>query len=256
MPDWDSKLYLRFAAERAQPARDLIARLEIETPKRILDLGCGPGNSAALLRQRWPEATLIGLDNSPEMIAAAREKYPSADWILGDAATYADAAGFDLVFSNAALHWLPHHAALMPHWFGQVKDGGALAVQMPAHYDSALHRLIHKIADAPEWSSQMDDARRAIKTETAEFYYEVLASLSSRLDVWETRYFHVLENAEAILEWIRATGLRPFLAALPNPEQKRGFEALLLDGLREAYLPRADGRICFPFRRLFFVAYR
>ena len=138
MPSWDADLYLKFAGERTQPSIDLISRISLAHPGRIIDLGCGPGNSTAILRQRWPSAEIVGLDNSREMIATASQAYPDWTWVEGDIATWTAPVPFDVVFSNAALHWVPNHAELMPRLLRQVRPQGALAVQMPAHFRSPV----------------------------------------------------------------------------------------------------------------------
>ena len=253
MPSWDADLYLRYADERTRPAIDLVARIGVSEPRRIIDLGCGPGNSTQVLRQRWPEAHIVGLDSSPEMIAAAKEAHPDGTWLLGDVAAWTCDEPFDVVYSNAAFQWVPDHPALIPRLMGMVAPGGALAVQMPTHFHSPLHQLILEIAEMPEWREQLTAARGAIKVEKAEFYYDLLAPICRRVDLWETEYHHVLAGPEAILAWIRGTGLRPFLSALDDGGKNR-FEELLLAGVEKAYPRRVDGKVLFGFRRLFLVA--
>lgn len=256
MPTWDANLYLKFGSERTQPSVDLIARINHPNPTRIIDLGCGPGNSTAMLRQRWPDADITGLDSSPDMIAAATETYPDAKWILADAAAWTADAPFDLVFSNAALQWLPNHAVLFPHLLAQVAESGVLAVQIPAHYASPLHHVTLEVADDSEWRHLMDAPIHALTKESPYFYYDVLQPIAGRLDIWETEYYHVMDGPEAIVNWFRGTGLRPFLEALETEEQKQRFERMMLEGYTNAYPRQKDGRVLFPFRRLFIVAYR
>lgn len=253
---WNADLYLQFANERTQPVHDLVNRIQLTNPRRIMDLGCGPGNSTAVLRRRWPESQVAGLDHSEEMIAKARESYPSGVWQQGDAATWVPEEPFDLVFSNAMLQWIPQHEMVCPHLLNQVAEKGALAVQVPAHYDSPLHREIVDVSRDPVWTSRMEGARRTLTNHSPAFYYDLLAPLASRLDVWETTYYHVLPGPESVLEWFRATGLRPFLDALESSEEKRRFEAILLERYALTYPRRPNHSILFPFRRLFFVAYR
>jgi trans-aconitate 2-methyltransferase len=256
MPSWDADLYLKFASERTQPSVDLISRISLAHPSRIIDLGCGPGNSTAMLRQRWPAAEMTGLDNSREMINAASQAYPGWMWVEGDIATWTTAVPFDLVFSNAALHWVANHAEVMPHLLRQVLPQGALAIQMPAHFRSPVHELMIETAKDPAWQDCMENAIHAIRVERPAFYYDLLHPLASKLDLWETEYIHVMNSPAAILEWIRGTGLRPFLEALPFEEQKRSFEELFHAGLTKAYPAQKDGSVLFPFRRLFILAYR
>src|ERR1700687_5256266 len=151
MPQWDADLYLKYGSERTQPVRDLLHRIRLTNPGRIIDLGCGPGNSTEELRRRWPGSTIVGLDNSVEMIGKARQSFPEGQWEVGDATTWHAADPFDLVFSNAMLHWLPDHARLCPHLLEQAAAGGALAVKGPAHYDSPLHRAIIEVWREAAW---------------------------------------------------------------------------------------------------------
>lgn len=254
MPTWDADLYLRYADERTQPSIDLVARIAVAQPRRIVDLGCGPGNSTRILRSRWPEADVLGLDSSAEMIAAATRAFPRGQWVQADVRTWTDAVPFDVVFSNAAFQWVPDHATLFPRLFRLVAPGGALAVQMPTHFHSPLHRLILQIAEQPRWRERLAGARGALKVEKAEFYYDLLQPLAARIELWETEYHHVLDGPEAIVGWIRGTGLRPFLAALDEADGRR-FEEELLAGVVQAYPRRVGGRVLFGFRRLFVVAY-
>ncbi len=256
MPTWDSNLYLKFANERTQPSIDLAGRVNLTNPNRIIDLGCGPGNSTAVVRNRWPSAEIVGLDSSPEMIVAAQKAYPDQTWLLGDIATWEADAPFDLVFSNAALHWVPDHARLFPHLLQQVKSGGALAVQMPAHYRSPLHRVIEAAAADPMWAGRLMNAHQTQTHQPPAFYYEALSPIASHLDIWETEYFHILEGPQGIVDWFRGTGLRPYLEALNTDAERQQFEAQVLAGYTVAYPRQSDGRVLFPFRRLFMVAYR
>ena len=190
------------------------------------------------------------------MIAKARADFPDGQWEQAEIPAWAPARKFDLVFTNAALQWVPKHAVLMPHLFAQVAPGGALAVQVPAHLESPLHRAILEIADDPEWRGQMDGAKWLLNVGTPESYYDLLCGEAIRIDLWVTTYQHVLAGPEAIVEWIRGTGLRPFLEALSRDEQRARFTARLLERVAADYPRRVDGKVIFPFRRLFFIAYR
>jgi trans-aconitate 2-methyltransferase len=256
MPTWDPGVYLHFANQRTQPAIDLIARVRLTHPARAIDLGCGPGNSTAMLRQRWPDADITGLDSSADMLAAAVQVYPNRKWVLADAASWQADLPFDLVFSNAALQWIPNHAAVFTHLMAQVAPQGALAVQVPAHYQSPLHQVALEVAKKPAWRHLMDEPQRALTYETPAFYYALLQPFAAEIDLWETEYYHIVDNPQAIVTWYRGTGMRPFLEALETDEQQQQFEQLVLEGYTRAYPPQADGRILFPFRRLFMVAYR
>jgi trans-aconitate 2-methyltransferase len=255
MSTWNADLYLQFATERTQPSVDLISRINLTNPTRIVDLGCGPSNSTAILRQRWQQADITGIDNSPEMIAAASVAYPTGKWILADAATWKADIPCDLVFSNAMLQWLPDHTQLFPHLFAQVAVGGALAIQIPAHERSPLHQIVLEVAKHSAWSDRMDSARTALTRESPSFYYDLLQPIAAHLDIWETEYYHIMDSPQSIIDWFSGTGLRPFLAALENETQRQQFKQQLLAGYAAAYPAQKDGRILFPFRRLFIVAY-
>lgn len=254
--DWNPNLYLKFANERTQPSLDLIARIGLDKPARLIDLGCGTGNSTEALRRRWPGAEVTGLDNSARMLETAARDYPAGKWVQADINAWSAETPYDLVFSNATLQWVKGHATLIPRLLAQVAAGGALAVQMPHSGKMAVRKLILATADDSAWRERMGAARNATAIESSETYYDLLAPLSSRLDLWETEYMHVMADPDAILEWIRATSLRPFLDALAGADARAAFEAQLRGRVDAAFPVRADGKRLFPFMRLFFVAYR
>jgi trans-aconitate 2-methyltransferase len=254
VPTWDSSQYLQFADERTRPCRELAARIALPAPRRIVDLGCGPGNSTAGLAQRWPEAEIEGVDNSPNMIAAAQKDYPAQKWTAADIATWAAPAPCDLVFSNAALQWVGDHAAVFPRLARQVASGGALAVQVPANIEAPAHRLMRDLAQSAAWRDHFSRLPREWFVQEPAFYYDALASQMARLDLWTTEYFHVMENAQAIVEWYRGSGLRPFLDVLPAGDQPR-FLADYGTLIAAEFPARSDGRVLFPFLRLFIIAY-
>ena len=253
---WDPELYLRFDRERTQPAIDLAARIEADKPRRIIDLGCGPGNSTAVLRSRWPTAELTGLDSDEEMLLAARQSYPTVHWIQGDAVAWQSTSNFDVVFSNALLQWLPDHAAVIARWFAAIKPGGALAVQIPVNFKSPVHQHILEVADDPRWKDLTGSTRRALYASEPNDYYDILSPLTNQFDLWVTEFCHVLAGPEKIVDWMRGTGLRPFLSVLPSDDERRIFEAEFLDKVTASYPRQSDGKVIFPFRRLFFIAYR
>lgn len=254
--DWNAKSYMQFGDERTQPAIDLAAKILIAKPHKIMDIGCGPGNSTQVLRQRWPAATVSGLDSSPEMINAARRGYPGQEWILADAATWQPSAACDIIFSNAAFQWIPQHDLLLNRLFGHVASGGALAFQIPSHIYSLLHQFIIEIANENEWAHLMQGAKTVFTMESPSFYYDALVGNAVKLDIWETEYFHVMENTQAIISWIASTGLRPFLNALETENQRQRFIKMLRERVDKTYTSQSDGKVLFPFRRLFVVAYR
>jgi trans-aconitate 2-methyltransferase len=258
MPVWDPKLYLKYANERSRPAADLIAQIRLENPAQIVDLGCGPGNSTELLRQRWPKAAITGVDNSPEMLAQAKANHPDWQWAMGDIESWSPEPVVDLIFSNAALHWVPGHATLFRSLIGAVAADGALAVQMPNNFHSPTHTIMQEVAanGDPRWSKALDTASRNFTVQPPAFYYDVLRKQAKRVDIWETEYQHVMDGPKAIFDWLRGTGMRPYLERLDDDEQRQLFEQMCLEGFQEAYPPDDQGKVLFPFRRLFIVAYR
>jgi len=249
-------LYLRFADERTQPAADLAARVALEDPRRIIDIGCGPGNSTAVLRRRWPLAQVTGLDSSAEMIERARRDAPDQQWIRADAASFTPHQEYDLVYSNATLQWIPNHRDLVLRLWGAAASGGALAVQVPANRDSPLHRALMAVAESESFGKRLEGARRLFTYHPASFYYDLLAPVAQRYDTWTTEYFHVMKSHDDLMTWYRGTGMRPFLQALGDDGQREAFEACVLREARSGYPLQRDGKLLFPFRRLFFVAYK
>jgi len=254
MPTWNADQYLRFADERTRPCHDLIGRISLSHPGRIIDLGCGPGNSTSALAGRWPGADLTGLDSSPEMIAAAKQSAPERAWIVGNISTWGANEPCDLVFSNAALQWVPDHSKAFPHLTAQVSPGGALAVQMPANFDAPAHRLMRELAGSVAWRNHFSGVVREWSVHEPGFYYDVLAPRARRLDIWKTEYLHQMDGPASIVEWYKGTGLRPFLDALVESDRPR-FLADYLTLLTAAYPRQTDGRVLFPFLRLFIIAY-
>lgn len=253
---WDSKHYLKFEDERTRPASDLVARIALERPRAIVDLGCGPGNSTAVLRARWPDADITGLDNSSDMLDAARKAHPETKWMLGDAAKWSSSTPIDLVFSNAALQWVSDHRTLMPHLLLQVAADGALAFQIPSATFAAVRTHIHELSKEPAWKQRMTRARAALTMEEPGFYYDCLVPHASRLDIWETEYHHIMPSPKAIIDWMSSTGLRPFMAALDDHAERQRFLHSLQERVDASYAPQSDGKVLFPFRRLFVIAYR
>jgi trans-aconitate 2-methyltransferase len=258
MPTWDATQYLQFADERTLPCRDLIARINLKSPRRVIDLGCGPGNSTQAVANRWPDAEIAGLDNSAAMIEKAARADSTRLWIMSEIRTWAETerTQSDLVFSNAALQWVDDHAAVFPLLLDRVAPQGALAVQVPCNQDAPAQSLIRQVAASAPWQKFFAGAIRNWHVHEAPFYYDLLAFRSAHVDLWLTEYIHQMPSAEAIVEWYKGTGLRPFLDALPSDDDRNRFLADYLALIRPAYPPRGDGKVLFPFRRLFIVAYR
>ncbi|MEC5384306.1 trans-aconitate 2-methyltransferase [Uliginosibacterium sp. H3] len=253
MPTWDEKQYLKFADERTRPARELLGRVPLAAPRYVVDLGCGPGNSTALLAERWPEARITGVDSSAEMLARARLDLPGLEWVQADLAQWQPGTAPDLIFANAVMQWLPDHPALLPRLFDLLAPGGVLAVQVPDNFDEPSHVWMRSLPGS--WSETLASVRQGPRVLRAGHYYDLLAPLASTVDIWGTRYEHVMTDAAAIVEWVKGTGLRPYLEALPAA-QRDSYQQAYLAAIEQAYPPRADGRRLFSFPRLFFVAQR
>ncbi len=255
MEPWNSSQYLRYQTERTRPAIDLARRIQLAAPQTIVDLGCGPGNSTNVLRGCWPDASICGVDNSEAMLEAARAAYPDIDWQLGDICNYRSLEPVNLIFSNAAFQWVAAHRKLLEQLSAQVAAGGALAFQIPSQTFAVVRTLIHEIATDGGWSVDMQPALAALTMESPASYFDWLAPHANSIDLWETEYFHVLPNREAIIEWIRTTGLRPFLDVLPSADAREQFVQQLRLKLDGAYPLTTQGTVLFPFRRTFVIAY-
>jgi trans-aconitate 2-methyltransferase len=253
MHGWDAGQYLRFSDERTLPARDLAARIDLPPARRIVDLGCGPGNSTAVLRERWPDAAITGLDSSAELLETARHDHPGIAFITGDIAEWAPAEPYDLVFSNAALQWVPDHERLLPRLMAAAAPAGALAVQMPRNHDFATHALMRQVAAEGPWRDRLAGARDPSPVKPPEFYYDCLSGRSRSVVMWETNYIQVMDGIDAIIAWLSGTGLRPFLARLDAAEQG-AFLDRYAALLAEAFPARPDGKVLLPYPRLFFIA--
>lgn len=250
---WDPKTYLTFGTERTRAAAELLARVANDAPKRVADLGCGPGNSTALLAARWPDAALEGIDNSREMLSDARNSPVHAEWVFSDIAEWPPRARYDVIFSNAALQWVPDHRALLPRLMEFVASGGTLAVQVPRNFGEPCHTLIRDVAAGKPWAKKFETVRDWWHVLVPEEYFATLEACAKAIDIWETRYVQVLTGEDAVFRWMSGTGLRPFAAAL-NEDERVEFLELYRDGLRRAYPLRESGVTLYPFRRLFLVA--
>lgn len=252
MSDWNAATYLRFAEERTRPCRDLAAAVP-GTPTTAVDLGCGPGNSTAVLLGRWPGLVVTGVDRSVDMLTTARAALPGVAFVSADLGAW-NGGPVDLVFANASLQWLPDPLAALPRLLALAAPGGTFAFQVPANADAPAHTAMRTVGARAPYATH---TRGVVAWQTLEAapVYDVLAPLAARLDLWVTEYQHVLDAPEALLDWYRGTGLRPWLDALPEALRAR-FEAEWLAEVAPAHPRRADGRVLFPFRRLFCVATR
>lgn len=252
---WDPVQYGRFEALRARPAAELLARIRHSRPARVVDLGCGPGTVTALLANRWPDAEVVAVDSSAEMLAAARRLHPGLRWRRGAIETWDPPAPVGVIFSNAALHWVDGHAELFPRLVDRLERDGWLGVQMPRNHAAASHTAAAETARAGRWRARLEPRLRPQPVGPPEGYVEALSPLVSELDVWETEYYHVLDGDNPVAEWTRGSLLRPLLAAL-EPDEQEAFWDDYAARVLAAYPPRSDGTTLFPFRRLFVVARR
>ena len=254
---WSSRQYVTFESERTRPVRDLLSAVPDISARSVVDLGCGPGNSTGVLAARFPGATVTGLDSSLDMIEAARKRLPALRFEAAAIEAWNEAGPFDTILANAVLQWVPEHATLLPRLIGKLAPGGSLAVQMPDNLDEPAHRLMRDVAAHSPWAGKLADAAGARTTiEGAAWYFGLLRQHCSRVDVWRTTYHHPLAGgSDAVVEWFKGSGLRPFLAPLGAGEQ-----AAYLDRYRaamaEAYPALPDGTVLLPFPRLFIVATR
>ncbi|QMV01296.1 trans-aconitate 2-methyltransferase [Devosia sp. D6-9] len=254
MKDWSPSLYRRFEDERTRPARDLLAQVDVEAPRLVVDMGCGPGNSTELLVERFPGAQVVGLDTSPNMLAEARERVPSARFEVADANVWVPEAGTDVVFANAIYQWVLDHLGALSRVMEALEPGAALAVQMPDNMGEPSHVLMREVAAEGPWAEKLRGAARAVLP-PVRIYYEALAPYASRIDIWHTIYNHVLVNADAVVEWVKSTGLRPFIDPLDEAERAE-FLARYRAKIAEAYSPVEGGKVLLRFPRLFIVARR
>lgn len=250
---WDPTLYNAFAQPRLRPALDLLARIDADHPHHVVDLGCGTGNVTRILAERWHDATITGVDSSPEMLAAASASPSFIRWHKSDIAQWKPERPADVVFSNAALQWLDGHEALFPALVAQLAPRGVLAVQMPHNHYAASHAVMADTVESGPWAARLRPLARRFPVHDIDVYYDILSPLVASLDIWETEYLHVLEGDNPVVQWTMGTALRPMLDALATPERDE-FVAEYSRRIAESYPPRADGKTLFPFRRLFIVA--
>jgi trans-aconitate 2-methyltransferase len=243
---------MAFGDERTRPAIELLAHVRHDNPARVVDLGCGPGNSTAVLASRWPHAHLEGLDSSAEMLGQARGSGVRAKWIEADIPDWSPAAKHDVIFSNAALQWIGDHRRLIPRLVGFVEAGGTFAFQVPHNMDAPSHILMRETAASGPWAAKLKNVRE-VAVLNAPDYFDILKPLAGEIDIWETEYLHILDGEDAVYKWVSGTGLRPFVQALDGGERD-GFVAEYKRKLNQAYPRRADGKTLFPFKRLFVVA--
>ncbi|KUI73306.1 Trans-aconitate 2-methyltransferase [Cytospora mali] len=262
--DWSATQYLKFGNERTRAVQDLVFRLPLSSPKRIIDLGCGPGNSTAVLAARFRDAKISGMDSSPDMVAKARQAMPDVEFILGDLKTFEPEPGVDILFSNAVFQWLRTEDRIpcILRLLRTQNPGGVFAFQVPDNYEEPSHRAMRETAllDGPwrEYFQALPAERRPDldPIETPNDFYDALVPYCEKVDIWHVFYQHVMESPHSIVEWVKGTGLMPFLNALPNQEVRDEYLKAYEQRLSELYPRLADGKVMLRYPRLFVVATR
>jgi trans-aconitate 2-methyltransferase len=253
MADRSSTQYLKFADERTRAARDLLAQVLLKSPRLVYDLGCGPGNSTELLIERYPEARIVGVDSSPDMLAKARQSYPHAHFIEDDLTNWQPSEEPDLLFANAVFQWVPDHLLVLRRLIAALPKGGVLAVQMPDNLNEPSHVAMRETAAEGRWARKLEklgqvrDRLPAVAT-----YYDALTPGAARVDIWHTIYNHPLDGPDGIVEWVKGTGLRPYIDPLDG-EERRAYLARYRARIAKAYPLAGDGKALLRFPRLFIV---
>lgn len=253
--DWNPELYLKFNRERLQPSIDLISRIEFDNPQKIIDVGCGPGNSTQILFKRWPESCIIGIDKSESMINKAKADFPNQKWKLFDAGTDEFHESYDIVYSNATIQWIPNHQRLFQKFYTIVNSNGILAIQIPLFFEMPLGQSINRIARHNQWSHVTKHINKQFTILNYFEYYEILSALFNSINIWVTEYIHIMDSHFSILEMISSTGLKPYIEKLENND-KSHFKKMVLNAIESDYPAQKNGKVLFPFKRLFFIGYK
>ena len=252
--DWNPDLYLKFDKERIQPTIDLVSRIDFDSPSKIIDIGCGPGNSTKILAHRWPKSKILGVDNSQAMIDKASYDFPNQDWKLLDAGTDEIKNKYDIVFSNATIQWIPNHNDLLEKFKNILTNKGIIAIQLPLFFEMPLGQSIARISKENRWSAVTESVNDLFTIHDYSEYYDILSKLFKTIEIWESNYVHIMDSQYYILEMIRSTGLRPYLNKLDNDVDKLDFEEKVLTDIKNYYPQQKNGKVLFPFKRLFFIA--
>ncbi len=256
MEDWSARQYLKFEDERTRPPRDLLVQVPLERPRRVVDLGCGPGNSTELLVERFPQSEVVGLDSSPDMLRKARERLPQCSFIEADMATWTPEPGTDLLFANAAFQWVPDHTAVLRRLLEALPERGVLAVQMPDNTREPALVFQREVGESGPWSANPEvQAAARDDLPPPETYYDLLKPVCAHIDIWHSIYNHVMAGPEGIVEWFKGSSLQPFLSPLDKTAREQ-FLAAYTERIVKAYKPRFDGKVLLRFPRLFIVAAR
>jgi trans-aconitate 2-methyltransferase len=252
---WSASQYVKFEDERTRPALELLERVRLDHPVHAIDLGCGPGNSTELIARRFPQVTVEGMDSDENMLTAARERLPELSFFKADLAHWQPAKTYDLMFANAVFQWLPNHLDIVLTLMEGLSSGGVFAFQMPDNLDESSHLLMEESAQAGSWRTNFKKSVRRNALASPSHYYEGLKTISRNVDIWHTHYYHVMQGPEAIVEWVKGTGLQTYLQKIPA-EQQSDFLADYTARIAKAYPAMADGHSLFRFPRLFMVATR
>jgi trans-aconitate 2-methyltransferase len=255
--DWSAAQYLKFEEERTRPSRDLLAQVPLDAPRRVVDLGCGPGNSTELLIERFPGAEVIGIDSSPDMLRQARERLPRCKFVEADLSAWTPEPGTDLLFGNAVFHWVPDHPSVLRRLLHALGPGGVLAVQMPDNANEPAFTVLEKVIASGPWAAAIAQTKGRQRKQLLrpEEYYDLFRPLCSHVDIWHIHYNHLMENHAGVVEWFKGSGLRPLLAPL-DAAVRAAFLSQYTDEISRAYPPRCDGNVMLRFPRLFIVAVR
>lgn len=253
MTDWNAAQYVKFEAERTQPCTDLINRLSDISPARILDLGCGPGNSTAALAKHFGNSSVLGIDASENMLEKAKITHPELEFKKCFVPNELESLGrFDLIFSNACIHWIPEQKNLLKSIFNSLADGGTLAVQIPYIQKAPFYRMLNALI-AESGRKELAEIKN-FHNLLPEEYYDLLAEISKDFSIWETTYYHTVSSREGITEWYKGSGLRPYLDVLKNEPERKQFLEELHNTVKKNYPIQPNGSVILKMPRLFFTA--
>jgi trans-aconitate 2-methyltransferase len=250
MKDWNPDLYLQFDQQRTQPSVDLVSRISVQNPAKIIDIGCGPGNSTSVLARKWKHADILGIDYSGTMIEKAKKSYPAQKWLECDITKWETNEKYDIVFSNAAIQWIFNHRLLLSRICTLIDTNGTLAFQIPQYDEMAVSKVIdreyHRLFPDDDFSIS-----KIFEFHDPCFYYELLHEHFEDLKIWATSYIHEMDSYEAIVSMIESTGLRPYVDRIHDTEKENLFRENIMQELQGNYTICSNGKILFPFQRLF-----
>jgi trans-aconitate 2-methyltransferase len=255
MNDWNPDKYLVYKNERTQPAIDLIEKIQLNNPKDIIDIGCGPGNSTQILVNKYPNCNIIGLDSSKTMIEKARTDFPNQIWIHENVENITNEEKYSLVFSNAVLQWIDNHEILIPKLWNLVDENGAFAAQIPNFNKMPINFAINNVLEKTKWSSCIKNVIWNKQFFGLDYYYELLSKYTDEIVLWETHYFHIMQSMQGIIDFVHSTALKPYLEQLSN-EKKQEFEMEILEECNKYYRKQSNCKVLFPFERMFIIAYK